>query len=183
MTFLFRQPKASIHALACVMIFGITCSYQPSVKASCAFRPDDPSFEQQRSRSVSRPWALEGAGGIDIGKGLSQSGPNNAFVRNSQGWNAIRQRVVLQAGSRYTINAYVRTSSNVQDGYFGFRNANQKPVAEIKYGPLLQYSPLKVSFVPTVTGEYFIFAGIWAVNGDSWAQFDNYRLDFPCNDT
>ena len=183
MTHLFKQPNASIHALACVMLFGITCNYQPSVQAMCVWRPNDPSFEQQRSRTVSRPWALEGAGGIDIGKGLSKSGPNNAFVRNSQGCNAIRQRVVLQAGSRYTINAYVRTSSNVRDGYFGFRNANQKPVAEIKYGPSLQYSPVKVSFVPTVTGDYFIFAGIWAVNGDSWAQFDNFRLDYPCNDT
>jgi hypothetical protein len=180
---LFKGPKGSSHALVCLVLFGATCSYQPSVKAQCVARPDDPSFEQQRSRSVSKPWVLEGAGGIDIGMGFSEAGPNNAFVRNTQGWNAIRQRVVLQAGSRYTINAYVRTSSNVRDGYFGFRDSNQKPVAEIKYGPLLRYSPLKVSFVPTVTGNYFIFAGIWAVSGDSWAQFDNFRLDFPCNDT
>lgn len=183
MTLVFGST-GSARVLACLILFGTTCGHQASVKAICAARPEDRSFEQQqRLSSVSRPWVLEGAGGIDIGKGLSQDGPNNAFVRNTQGWNAIRQRVVLQAGSRYTINAYVRTSSNVRDGYFGFRDSNQKPVAEIKYGPLLKYSPLKVSFVPAVTGNYFIFAGIWAVSGDSWAQFDNFRLDFPCNDT
>jgi len=112
-----------------------------SVYASCASPLDDGGFEQQTTGSILKPWFREGKAGIDINKGLSFTGRNNAWIRNNKGWNGIRQPVKLTAGSTYTVTARVRTSGNLTDGYFGFRNAQQKPVAEIKFGAMATYNP------------------------------------------
>jgi hypothetical protein len=145
-------------------------------------QPTDGSFEQQRTSFVSAPWTAEGRAGIDIRRGYSQSGSNNAWARNTTGWNAIRQTVRLTAGKVYTLRAFVRTSANVRDGYFGFRNWSQRPVAEIKFGPLTSYRELQVRFRPASTTSYRIFAGFWAPNQDSWIQIDNVRLESSCDD-
>jgi hypothetical protein len=163
-----------------------TCSFffdERSVQALCAARPDDRDFENQTTDVIRMPWIVEGRGGIDRDKRLSQSGRNNAWIRNNTGWNGIRQAVRLNAGDTYTLTGFVRTSGNVRDGYFGFRDSQQKPVSEIKYGPLASYTQLKVQYRPTVSGTYYIFTGIWALNQDSWAQIDNFVLRFPCRDT
>ena len=155
-----------------------------SVHASCASPLDDGGFEQQTSGAVLRPWFREGQAGIDINKGLSLSGRNNAWIRNSKGWNGIRQSVKLTAGSTYTLTARVRTSGNLTDGYFGFRNAQQKPVAEIKFGAMASYKELKVVFRPQQSGTYYVFTGLWALNQDTWAQVDEFRMTGgSCADT
>jgi hypothetical protein len=152
-----------------------------SARAICSALPSDGSFERQRTGYVSAPWIAEGRAGIDIRRGYSQSGSNNAWARNTTGWNAIRQSVRLAPGTLYTLKAFVRTSANVRDGYFGFRNWRQQPLAEIKFGPLTSYRELQVRFRPAST-SYAIFAGFWAPNADSWIQIDNVRLEYPCND-
>jgi hypothetical protein len=154
-----------------------------AANAQCVGVLRDGTFEGQRSAVVSAPWVPEGRAGIDIGRGLAHGGRTNAWARASTGWNAIRQPVRLIAGVTYTLRAWVRTSGNVRDGYFGFRNAAQRPVAEVKFGPLPGYSELRVTYRPTVTGAYNVFSGFWAPGQDAWIQVDDVRVTSPCNDT
>lgn len=154
-----------------------------TARAQCVGVLRDGGFEMQASAVVETPWVAEGRAGIDIGRGLAHAGRTNAWARASTGWNAIRQPVRLTAGTTYVLAAFVRTSGNVRDGYFGFRDASQRPVAEVKFGPLPAYTLLRVSFRPTVTGSYFVFTGFWALGQDAWIQVDDLGVAYPCNDT
>lgn len=154
------------------------------VYASCASPLDDGGFEQQTVASIVKPWIREWRAGIDINKGLSFNGKNNAWIRNNQGWNGIRQSVQLRAGSTYTLTARVRTSANLTDGYFGFRNSQQKPVAQTQFVAASNYRELKVVFRPQETGTYYVFTGLWALNQDTWAQVDELSIKGgSCADT
>jgi hypothetical protein len=154
-----------------------------AARAQCVGVLRDGTFEAQASAVVSAPWIAEGRAGIDIGRGLAHAGRTNAWVRANAGWNAVRQPVRLIAGVTYTLRAFVRTSGNVRDGYFGFRDAAQRPVAEVKFGPLPAYTELSVTFSPGVTGAYNVFSGFWAPSQDAWIQVDDVRVTSPCNDT
>jgi len=151
--------------------------------AQCAAVLRDGDFEMQRTATVSAPWVGEGRTGIDIRRGFAHRGGINAWARHNTGWNAVRQTVRLSAGVNYTLRAFVRTSANVRDGYFGFRNAAQRPVREIRFGSLPAYTELRVDFRPTVSGNYNVFSGFWAPSADAWMQIDFVRVTFPCEDT
>lgn len=150
--------------------------------AQCATLPRDSGFEAQTRARVSSPWIQEGQAQVEMGTGNARAGSNNALLRNTRDWNAIRSRVQLRAGARYTLRAWVRTSGNVRDGYFGFRDASQRPVQEIKYGPLPRYSELRVVYRPPATGTYNLFAGFWAPGQDAWVRVDDMRMEGPCGD-
>lgn len=145
-----RAPLAAPVLVLAVLAALLVVGPASSARALCVALPYDGSFEQQRTSFVSAPWTAEGRAGIDIRKGYSRSVFNNAWARNTTGWNAIRQTVRLSAGRLYTLKAYVRTSANVRDDYFGFRNWYQRPVAQIKFGPLSSYRELRVQLPPRV---------------------------------
>ena len=171
-----------LRVLALGMVGGLSLIACHTAMAQCVSVLRDGDFELQRSGTVSAPWIAEGRSGMDIGGGLSYHGRKNAWARNNTGWNAIRQPVSLSAGVTYTLKAFVRTSGNVGDGYFGFRDASQHPVSEIRFGPMTSYGELVVRYRPTRTGSYNIFAGAWALNQDTWIQVDYVRVEFPCDD-
>jgi hypothetical protein len=161
-----------------------TCALTNSVHAQCIAKPNDRSFENQRTNNIALPWQLEGRGGIDgADKKLAQSGLKNVWLRHNQGWNAIRQQVSLSAGEPYTLKMYVRTSVNMHNGYVGFRDKRQKVVSEVKIDAQLQYTVITVKYTPTISDTYFIFGGFWATEGDTWMQIDNVELLYPCRDT
>jgi hypothetical protein len=163
------------------ILIGMFCLIQNhNAIATCAAVLRDGDFEMQRSNVVSTPWVAEGRAGIDINRRLSFSGRNNAWVRQNTGWNAIRQTIRLYAGQTYTLKGFIRSSDNIRSGYFGFRDVNQHPVAEIQFGPLPAYQELRVQFSPESTGTFNVFAGFWAPNQDAWIQIDNVRVEFPC---
>lgn len=168
--------------LALGVLGGLLLIPYHTAMAQCVSPMRDGDFESQRIGTVSSPWVAEGSAGIDIGRSLSYHGRNNAWARNNTGWNAIRQTVRLSAGVPYTLKAFVRTSDNVRDGYFGFRNSSQRPVSEIRFGSLPGYRELSVRFSPARTGTYNIFTGLWAPNQDAWIQVDYLRVEFPCDD-
>lgn len=152
------------------------------VQAQCTAPYSNLDFEQQPSSY----WVTEGRAGFDVNKGYSFKGENNAWMRNVSGWNGIRQKVRLKPNSNYILEAYVRTSGNVTDGYFGVRDARQKVWSELKFGSLTQYTKLTMQFRTGNTQEYNIFTGFWALGEDSWVQVDNYSLKGPspgCADT
>jgi hypothetical protein len=165
-----------------VLLAGCVLAPAGVAAAQCVNPLRDGSFEGQRTRFVSTPWVPEGRAGIDIRRGLSARGANNAWARNTTGWNGIRQAVRLNAGVLYTLKARVRTSANVRDGYFGFRNPLQRPVSEIRFGNLRTYRELRVRLRPARTRTYHVFAGFWAPGRDSWIQVDDVRLLAPCED-
>lgn len=162
------------------MIGGLALISAQTAVAQCTSMLKDGDFEEYRERGG--PWFAEGKAGIDRKRGLSYRGDNNAWIKNSTGWNAIKQRVNLSAGKLYTLTAFVHTSQNVSDGYFGFRDTGQHPVSEIKFGSLSVYKELRVQFRPTRTASYYIFVGFWAPNQDAWVLVDNMHLDGPCQD-
>ena len=168
------------------MLLAATLAAAPQVEdlaaAQCATLPRDSGFEAQTRARVSSPWIQEGQAQVELGTGNARAGNNNALLRNTRDWNAIRSRVQLTAGARYTLRGFVRTSDNVRDGYFGFRDAAQRPVAETKFGPLPRYRELRVVFRPGATGTYNLFAGFWAPGQDAWIRVDDVRMEGPCGD-
>jgi hypothetical protein len=144
-------------------------------KASCTSPYSNLDFERQPSSY----WQTEGRAGFDINKGYSFKGQNNAWMRNVSGWNGIRQQVRLKPNSNYILEAYVRTSGNVTDGYFGVRDTQQKVWSELKFGTLPQYTKLTLQFRTGNASTYNIFTGLWALGQDSWVQVDNYSLKGP----
>lgn len=150
--------------------------------AQCAPSVRDPSFENQRTTRLSVPWQAEGSAGVDRNRGFSYRGMNNAWARNTRGWNGIRQRVYLTAGYLHRLTAFSRTSSNVRAGYFGFRDLAQRPVAETKFEARARYTQLELSYRPEHSGNYYLFAGLWALGEDSWIQIDDVSMTAPCAD-
>ena len=169
----------TLTALTASLLLGLSSQ----ALAACIAAPlRDGDFESQRSGSVRSPWAREGNAGIDIGRGFSSRGRNNAWARNTSGWNAIRQSLRLTKGVTYTLRAHIRTSGNVRDGYFGYRNAAGQPVKEMKFGASPRYRDHWIKFKPKTTGNHQVFAGFWAPGADAWIQVDNVRLEIPCDD-
>lgn len=136
------------------------------------------AIEQQSSSSASSPWYVEGAGGIDRNLGFARTGLNNAWVRNSSGWNAIKQEVSVVPNTSYTLTGWVRTSGNHSDGYFGARQLNGGPILnEVRFAqPLGSYTRLTVTFNSGPNHGVELFAGTWAHNGDTWLQADDFSL-------
>ncbi len=165
------------YAAFTVLLISVTAS------AQCTSPLRDAGFELQRDKRVRSPWTPEGFAGIDLNMNLSQQGANNAFMRATRGWNAIRQRLTLEAGYLYTLTVYVRTSNNVKDAYLGFRNRSQQVLNEVKFGPLHGYTRLQIKFRPAQSDQYNVFVGFHAMNQDAWMQVDNFSITFPCRDT
>ena len=147
-------------------------------QASCAAPYSNLDFEQQPSSY----WQTEGRAGFDIKKGYSFKGENNAWMRNVSGWNGIRQQVRLKPNSNYILEAYVRTSGNVTDGYFGVRDTQQKVWSELKFANLSEYTKLTLQFRTGNASTYNIFTGLWALGQDSWVQVDGFSLKGPSPD-
>lgn len=146
--------------------------------------PDQPlldgGFELQHSATISGPWRTEGNGfkGIDLNKGLAHSGKNNAFIRTTaKEWNAITQFVLTKPLVNYGAEAFLRTSGNVHDGYFGIRDEVGRVITEVKFGPLPAYTKVQFAFkgLPRQTGVK-VFIGYWAQGQDSWLQIDGVNI-------
>ena len=136
----------------------------------------DPGFETQTETPVMAPWYVDGQGGIDRNLGYARTGEDNGYVRNASGWNAIKQRVVVQPHTDYTLKGWIRTSANNTDGYFGVRLPNYGPILnETKFGALANYTELTVQFNSGPNSIVELYAGLWA-NGDTWLQIDDVSL-------
>jgi hypothetical protein len=120
-------------------------------------------------------WRFNGQGGVDLGKDLAHSGRNNGWVRGTRGWHDMHEQIVVRPGQRYRITGWVRSSESSTDGYFGVRAGN-RVVAEQKFGFYHDYTRLSVEFVAD-TASLDVYAGTWAVHGDTWVQVDDIALE------
>ncbi|MFP2930525.1 DUF4185 domain-containing protein [Pyxidicoccus sp. 3LG] len=137
-----------------------------------------PGFEQQSSATATSPWYVQGNAGIDRGLGFARTGANNAWVRSSTGWNAIKQEVGVTPNTRYTLTGWIKTSGNHNDGYFGARMLNGGPILSETHftQPLGNYTQLSVTFNSGSNHSVELFAGMWANDGDTWIQVDDVTL-------
>jgi S-formylglutathione hydrolase FrmB len=118
------------------------------------------------------PWACLGNCGADHGAGLARTGTGNGWARNTSGWNDLHQTISVTANRTYTISAWVRTSANNTDGYFGLRTIGGQVLGERRFGRLDGYTNLSVSVNTGAQTSVVIYAGLWA-NGDTWLQVDD----------
>lgn len=136
----------------------------------------DPGFETQRETPVMAPWYVTGEGGLERQLGNARTGENNGYVRNGSGWNAIKQRVVVQPYTNYTLKGWVRTSSNNTKGHFGVREpVDGAVIKETSFAQLSDYTELTVTFNSGNRSVVELYTGLWA-NGDTWLQVDDMSL-------
>jgi hypothetical protein len=122
------------------------------------------------------PWACTAQCGVDAGIGNAHAGANNGWVRNTTGWNDIHQTVAVAANTNYTLTGWVRTSSNNSAGYFGVRDLGGAVIGETQYSALGAYTKLTVHLFSGSRTSVVVYGGLWAVNGDTWAQLDDVSL-------
>jgi len=60
-------------------------------------------------------WLFAGGAGLDYDKGLGHSGKGNGWVRNTSGWNSIKNQANVEP--RMQRDSVVRTSETLTDGY------------------------------------------------------------------
>ncbi|MBN8471531.1 DUF4185 domain-containing protein [Corallococcus exiguus] len=137
----------------------------------------EPGFETQAATPTMAPWYLSGAGGVDRAMGNARSGQDNGYVRASSGWNALKQSVVVQPYTDYTLKGWLRSSSNTTRGYFGARAAGNGPIlGETQYGSLPSWAERTVAFNSGANTVVEVYSGVWADAGDTWAQLDDVSL-------
>jgi hypothetical protein len=121
------------------------------------------------------PWVCQGNCGADHGAGLARTGTGNGWVRNTSGWNDLHQTFSVTANRTYTVSAWIRTSANNTDGYFGIRTPGGQVVGEKKFTRLDGYTNVTATVNSGSNTSLVIYAGLWA-NGDTWAQVDDVAV-------
>ena len=130
-------------------------------------------------------WFPTGGAGFDWDKGLAHQGKGNAWVRYTQGWNAVNTLIDFSAapqGSNCAASAWLRVSPDVTDGYISVRPAvaGQAPgpvINEIKLvGPTPPenngYKQFVFNFQRPSTGVLF-YVGLHGNGRDGWIQIDD----------
>ena len=84
----------------------------------------------------------------------------------------MHQTITVTANRSYTITAWVRTSANNADGYFGLRTTGGQVLGEQRFGRLDGYTKLTVVVNSGANTSVVLYAGLWA-NGDTWFQIDD----------
>ncbi|HZQ83951.1 MAG TPA: carbohydrate binding domain-containing protein, partial [Acidimicrobiales bacterium] len=121
------------------------------------------------------PWVCSGTCGADHGTGNARSGTGNGWARNTSGWNDVDQTITVTPNHTYTVSAWIRTSANNTDGYFGLRTTGGQVLGEQKFGNLPGYTQLTLSVNPGAQSSVVVYAGLWA-NGDTWLQVDDVSV-------
>ena len=118
------------------------------------------------------PWVCAGQCGADHGAGLARTGTGNGWVRNGSGWNDLHQTISVQPNRSYTASAWIRTSANNNNGYFGLRTLGGQVVGEQRFFRLDGYTRVTATANSGPNATLVVFAGVWA-NGDTWARVDD----------
>ncbi|GIO96701.1 hypothetical protein J14TS5_17870 [Paenibacillus lautus] len=133
-------------------------------------------FESQTSSSLTSPWYSNGTAGVDRNLGFARTGANNAYARAGSGWNAIKQEIFVEPDTEYTLSAWIRTSDNNNDGYFGIRELGGGPVLnETTFQHIPGYTLKTVRFNSGIHHSLEIYAGMWATS-DTWIQADDFSV-------
>src|SRR4051812_10693453 len=87
-----------------------------STTSQAGIRQFSEDFEQP-----ARSWFFTGGAGLDYNKGYAHRGKGNAWVRQTAGWNAANIWVDVPPHSECSVNAWLRYSPTLTDGYISVR--------------------------------------------------------------
>ena len=120
------------------------------------------------------PWACSGQCGRD-GGGFARTGAGNGWARNTSGWNDLHQTLAVTPNRTYRVTAWIRTSANNQDSYFGLRTSSGQVVGETRFVNLGAYTQVTATAGSGLNTSLVVYAGLWA-NGDTWLQVDDVAV-------
>jgi len=120
-------------------------------------------------------WTCFGTCGADVGAGLARTGTGNGWARNTAGWNDLHQTVPVAPNRTYVAKAYVRTSPNNRDGFFGLRTPAGQVLAEQHFASLGGYTLVTATVNAGAATRLVVYAGLWA-SGDTWLQVDDVSV-------
>ena len=129
----------------------------------------DPDFEAGLG-----PWQCIGNCGADSGT-FAHHGAGNAWVRNDTDWNDVHQTLTVIPNRIYEVSAWIRTSANNTDGYFGLRTTAGQVVGERSFATLGDYTRISVTVNSGAATSLVVYAGLWP-NGDTWLQLDDVSV-------
>lgn len=142
-------------------------------------------FESQKPNPA---WFLTASAGFDYEKGNAHTGQGNAWVRATQGWNAINVWFSgLTPNSDCQASAWLRFSPSLTDGYISVRadgSGSPGPViAELKLCGNAPPNPDNAGYnhyyFPFNSGSnsrVLFYVGLWGNGQDSWIQIDDVVL-------
>lgn len=123
------------------------------------------------------PWQCLNTCGVDENKHLAYNGNNNGYAAGSLGRNEIRQTVNVLPQHHYQLTAWLRTSSTIENGYFGARNIDGTNIKRLLLSPLHDYTQIVIEFETNAQTELEIYANVAAIKGrDAWLQIDDVSL-------
>jgi hypothetical protein len=108
--------------------------------------------------------------------GNAHSGANNAWIRNTAGWNDTDQTVPVTPNTDYTLTGWLRTTANNSAGYFGVRTTSGTVTGEDEFNSLNGYTQLTVNLNTGNNSSVVVYGGLWAQNQDTWLQMDDVFL-------
>jgi hypothetical protein len=73
------------------------------------------------------------------------------------------------------VSAWIRTSDNNTDGYFGLRDQSGQVVGEQKFGAFSNYTQVSLTVNSGSNTTLTVYGGLWA-NGDTWLQIDDVSV-------
>lgn len=136
----------------------------------------DPGFERQPTTSTSAPWVCTGSCGTDNNHTWAYAGSHNGYVRAESGWQSLHQTVRVQPNTTYEFSAWVKTSSNNDNGYVGVRTSGLQVLAETNFQAVGDWTRFDLTVDSGDRTSLQVFAGIWTDNGDMWMQLDDVAL-------
>lgn len=163
-----------------LMLFSISASV-----ANAGIQQFSDDFE-----NPSRGWFFAGGAGFDLNKGLAHKGKGNAWVRNTTGWNAINHWITVPPHSHCYVNAWLRLSPSLLDGYISVRNDKEgRPdhnfdvINERRLvGPSMPnfdnagYNQYPFEFDSGQNSRVLFYVGLWGNGHDEWIQIDDMSL-------
>lgn len=177
----------------CVVTAGIFLSFSVNTKAQCRVASViDGNFSGQKSSRLVRYWETEGKNvSVELNGKESRSRSNNVLIKDGKGYSGIKQFIRLQKGVTYTLKIFVKTSptfaENRQSGVFGFKDPRTRKIIMSKeLSAKSRYQEVSITFSPTVSQDFQIFAGFTGRETNDWIRIDDVSIkgnEPPCEDS
>lgn len=153
---------------------------------SAWLRADQLSIVEMPSRIVNGSFE-QGTSGWELSPTASlltsgqRSGSAAVRIRGTSGWNRAQQWVAVQPGRRYRVSGWLRTSANVNDGWFSVRGnpgqTNFDVIDQLHFGAMVgEYQNLSFEFDAGANSSVLFYAGYWAPGADSIVDLDDVTI-------
>lgn len=140
----------------------------------------EPGFETQTSITGSTsPWFSEGAltYGVDVNAGKSHTGLDNGWIAgSSSSYGAIRQTITVSTNTNYRLVVWVKSSSNLNDGWLGVKTTSGTVLGELRQGQAAAYTRYVVSFNSGSNSTVRLNIGMYGAGSSTWEQIDDIVL-------